>query len=1051
MDFNQVYSNLNSAQKVAVDSIEGTVMVVAGPGTGKTQVLGARIANIINQTDTHAENILCLTFTEAATVALRNRLYDFIGTEAQRVNIYTYHAFCNMVIQENKHLFGYQDLDAASDLEILEVVKEIIDELPRNHELKRYRGELYYESKPLIDLFNLIKKDRLTPKLIREKCNDYLREIENSEDFRLKRNTKNAQKGDFNQKYYDEQERIKKLIAASELFNSYESKMQERKRYDYNDMINWVIDSFIKHPNMLLSYQEQFLYILVDEYQDTNGSQNELLTLLINYWDNPNVFVVGDDDQSIYKFQGANVQNIYEFYNRFKDYIKLIVLTENYRSTPSILNASNSVIQHNNERLVGRIPGLSKNIISSNQSVTKQDTAVVVKSYPNTYQEIVSIASEIKELNAKGVPLKEIAVLYRNHDQSEDLMAYLQTEEIPFSVSVTENILQEPIIIQLLQLLEYISEESVYLDKGESLLFQILHSNRFKFLNAFEIAKLSHYISQDYSKGWREKIHEILITEHTDILSKESLKELRQFWSDLEHWQKEQYNVSLQTLVEHIMAKGAFISRAIASKQSIFEVQCLKSFYSFLKNETAKKPQLQLIDFLQIIKTLQNNNLGINLNKVVYGSNGIQLMTVHGSKGLEFDYVYVLGCSSDKWERNGQKLPYALDRIVVGEPSSAHEEEGRRLFYVAMTRARIGLSVSYAVLDDKNKPKNKSVYVAEMEHSNSCNMISEEVHEEHLVSFFNKTIDSNHTVFKNVTKLDFVDHELERFRMSATNLNSYLKCPVSFFYQNIVRVPSAKSESMTFGTAVHGTLETLFNSFISDRQLPKSNEFVERYKSILNRHREAFTPESFKLKIEYGEELLPKYYDYYKSEWTQNSEIETEISFKNCEIDGVPIRGQIDKIIKYPDHLVVVDYKTGNFEYAKGKIKPPVPEDILKPDETDHNKIYGGDYWRQIMFYYILISQDIRYNKPVEVGVLDFIEPYKGGFEQVKIHITQADVATVRSQIKNAYTSIMNKEFQKGCNLPDCVWCNFNQYYLKFELFHPHDLLDNQQEDMDEL
>jgi DNA helicase-2/ATP-dependent DNA helicase PcrA len=158
MDYKKVYNRLNDNQKIAVDSIDGTVMVVAGPGTGKTQVLGARIASILKKTDTHAENILCLTFTEAAATELRSRLNGMIGSESYKVGIYTYHGFCNMVIQDNKDVFGVQHLDSISDLETIEVLREIIDELPPNSLLKRYVGDVYFDVKNLKNLFALLKK-----------------------------------------------------------------------------------------------------------------------------------------------------------------------------------------------------------------------------------------------------------------------------------------------------------------------------------------------------------------------------------------------------------------------------------------------------------------------------------------------------------------------------------------------------------------------------------------------------------------------------------------------------------------------------------------------------------------------------------------------------------------------------------------------------------------------------------------------------------------------------------------------------------------------------
>lgn len=1035
MNFEQLLSSLNPAQKKAVNAIEGAVMVVAGPGTGKTQVLGARIANILQQTDCHPENILCLTFTEAATVALRNRLYEFIGSAAHRVNIYTYHAFCNMVIQDNKNHFGYQDLEAASDLETLEVVKEIIDELPSDHVLKRLKGEVYFDSKNLLQLFSLMKKDRHSPQKIESEAKEYLQMAANSEVFRLKRKTNYGKAGDLKKEYYVEEERIQKLIAASALFFTYQTKLLERRRYDYNDMINWVIDAFNSEENLLLQYQEQYQYVLVDEYQDTNGSQNELLYLLINYWDNPNVFVVGDDDQSIYKFQGANVENIFHFQQRYKNDIQLVVLEENYRSIPSILQASGSVIEHNNERLIKKVEGLSKTIRSANPALMNSDGKVEIHSYPNTYQEVIGIANEIKKMKSEGVSFKDIAILYRNHDQSNELVKYLQAEKIPFNVSVSQNILEVPIVKQVLKLLEYLQKEWELLDSGEEHLYEILHFTRFKKLRSFEIAKLAADHKDQYEKGFRESIREAISSGKPPYMHEESVHELRQFLDDIDYWIKKMATANLQTLVEQVMAKGGFISQALASSDNIFEVQCLKTLFNFIKEETAKRPHSTLKDLLRTLDLLRVNNLKLSLNKVIHGKDGVNLMTAHGSKGLEFDHVFVMGCTANKWEKNGQTLPFYLDRIISGEPDAAFEEEGRRLFYVALTRAKRSLKVTYAVLNENDKPMNKSVYVHELEESDACISFESEVDELLFMEFFNKTIDPVTEEFKGLTQLDFVDKQLENFRLSATNLNNYLKCPVSFFYQNIVRVPSAKNENMTFGSAMHFALEAYFREMLqTDQKVFPDNEFlIKRFKQHIDRHRESFTEESYERFMALGEQSLTALVEERKFNWEAHKDLDIEVSIKNVEIDGVPIRGILDKLIFNSESIQVVDYKTGKYSNARSKTKPPVDPDQLKEGETDHNKIYGGDYWRQVVFYKLLVESDPRFNKPVDSGLLEFVEAEGGVFNQIKITIEPGHLQEVKQQIKRSYDAILNKEFNHGCNKSDCVWCNFNHFYLNKE------------------
>ena len=309
--FKEEYLQLNEKQRLAVDTIDGPVMVIAGPGTGKTQILAARIGKILLETDTRPQNILCLTYTDAGTIAMRKRLQQFIGADAYKVNIYTFHAFCNDVIQDNLMLFEKTSLDAVSELESIELFKELIDAFPKNHPLKRYRGDVYFEINNLRNLFSSMKREGWVPAFISQKIDEYITSLPERDEFIAKRATGNFKKGDVRtDKIAEEKEKMEKLRAAVIEFDHYQNLMRKKNRYDFDDMINWVIKVFEDNKHILANYQEKFQYTLVDEYQDTSGTQNRLVQLLTGYWDKPNLFVVGDDDQSIYRFQGANIENM---------------------------------------------------------------------------------------------------------------------------------------------------------------------------------------------------------------------------------------------------------------------------------------------------------------------------------------------------------------------------------------------------------------------------------------------------------------------------------------------------------------------------------------------------------------------------------------------------------------------------------------------------------------------------------------------------------------------------------------------------------------------
>ena len=224
---------------------------------------------------------------------------------------------------------------------------------------------------------------------------------------------------------------MEKLKAAVNEFNRFKDLMRKRNRYDFDDMIIWVLDVFKENKLLLSKYQEQFQYILVDEYQDTSGTQNHLVELLISYWNHPNIFVVGDDDQSIYRFQGANIENMEKFADAYSKEIQTVVLTQNYRSTQPILDVAKSLIDRNNERLVKKIPGLSKELIASNTKINSLQNPPIISAYESEQQEMIGITLAIEKLLNEGVEAGSIAVIYKENKYGETLSSYFKRKQIP--------------------------------------------------------------------------------------------------------------------------------------------------------------------------------------------------------------------------------------------------------------------------------------------------------------------------------------------------------------------------------------------------------------------------------------------------------------------------------------------------------------------------------------------------------------------------------------------------------------------------------------------
>ena len=471
-----------------------------------------------------------------------------------------------------------------------------------------------------------------------------------------------------------------------------------------------------------------------------------------------------------------------------------------------------------------------------------------------------------------------------------------------------------------------------------------------------------------------------------------------------------------------------FVSRALNSQDATFKIQCLKTYYNFLKEETGRNTYLKLEGFLDKIELLKKNKLGLKLNKIVHGVNGVNLMTVHGSKGLQFDYVFVIGCTENNWEKDKNSLPFRLNTLLPGEPKEALKEESRRLFYVALTRARKHLEISFSLKNDNEKPLMRSLFVEEVLESKVCELTKAHAPEEDLLHFFDYMLKPNESKIAKLFEQDFVKKEVENFRLSATNLNSYLKCPVSFFYQNIIRVPSSKNDSMTFGSAIHSAIDKLYQERADIKSESDAIEILTKeYTDEMNNNKESFTKVNFERRLYYGKEILTKYYQNYSSHILNEKNVETEVFLNNCEIDGIHIRGQIDKLTISEGKVHVVDFKTGQYKYGKSKVSPPI-ELIDNPKESNFEKRYGGDYWRQILFYKALLESNKSSSLEVTSGEIDFIEPVDGEYKKHKVYFTNEEYLFVRRQIKETYQRIQNLEFNQGCEDDQCIWCSFDKH-----------------------
>jgi DNA helicase-2/ATP-dependent DNA helicase PcrA len=1023
--FQQDFEKLNPQQKKAVETIFGPVMVIAGPGTGKTQILSLRIANLLlSDAQVQPQNILCLTFTEEGKKNMRDRLFRLIGAEtAQHIAVHTYHSYCNEIIQQNISLFHKESLDAVSELEKIQYIKEILLSIPKTNAL--YNGkDPNKEAKYLLKLFSKMKQENWSASYLAEKTKEYITFLKTDESSISSRgNTKGQIKADILKHIQG----YEKSLDAIVLFDEYRKIMLKNQRYDFDDMINWVIKLLAENNDVLSFYQEKYQFLLVDEFQDTNGSQMELINLMSNYDDAPNTFVVGDDDQSIYRFQGASVENMNTFKQKYTPFgLSEICLKTNYRSYQGILDVSKNLIEKAGGRLVDTSPELDKNLVSYHTLDTNNDFQPKLLSFHNSRYEKVFIAKEIQRLINSGVDPKEIAVLYYDNNNCLELAEYLKLLNIPFYTKKNQNLLHDVLSNQVLTILKYISLESQNPYSADDKLFEILHYNFFN-IPSIEIAKAS-ILSNQYTavkKGqknsFRLYLQEQLAVHNPTLFEQTGIDKLLHAARIIESLIKESVNQSLIQILDTVCEQCQIFQSIFSSKNKYEELEILTALFDFIKDECHRNPMLHINEFIDLIDLMNENDIQIPRTKLYGNENAVRLFTVHASKGREFEYVFVAGCVNTNWEKKRTppttvKIPPTVFETALNNKDN---DELRRMLYVALTRAKKELYVSYFNQDLKEKDVEKSLFLYEIfgeKYEAEKPVVSNE-----MIFEFETLI--NHTdeeVVLQAMEKEFVDKQLSKFEMNVTALNNYLQCPLRFYYNNVVRIPSGLTETMTFGSAIHYALEKLFEDMKKNNQVfPPLERFEDHLKFYMSRNKEKFSPEGFKHKLEYGKDVLKNLYDKNLDTWSKNVDLEVHVK---ATVNDIPIKGLLDKIEYHEQGDFVIDYKTGdaNSSYTKEKFK----------SLADDKNGVGGDYWRQAIFYKILLdNQHPRKYKAISAQYV-FVEPDKKTKElTMPIHVAfkKEHEDQVKQQLTEVWHKIQNHDFYTGCGDEKCPSCNFSR------------------------
>ncbi|MCC6198872.1 ATP-dependent helicase [Candidatus Nomurabacteria bacterium] len=604
--FDEAYKALNPEQKRAVETIDGPIMVVAGPGTGKTQILTLRIANILAKTDTEPEQILALTFTEAAAHNMRRRLAELIGNPAYRVVISTFHGFCNEVIRRFPEDFPRViGSSAITDVEQAAVVEEIIEN--GSFVLLKPFGDRLLYVRDIVSTMSELKREGVTPErfaALVAKEKDTFAHIEDLY------HEKGAYKGKMKGEYIKLERKLLKNEELAQVYAKYQDKLAERKAYDFSDMILEVLTALETNPTLLQLLQEEHQYVLVDEHQDTNNAQNRIIELLMSYHgDRPNLFVVGDEKQAIFRFQGASIENFQYFKNKYKD-VRLIALTHNYRSTQAVLDAADSLLSS----------GLKKN-------APHAEVPIQIGEFENPASERYFVAHDIKEKIKSGVVPNEISILYRNNAHAFLVAGDLARLGIPYQIESDQDLFTQSDVARLLIIMRAVA---YYGD--DMYVAEFLH------VPLFGIDPLDAYKLLRKGADAKEKIL-------YDLLTHSEVAEIKALGEKMKAWVRESKKKDLLAFFEHIMRDAGMLEDMLGKPDAPERFDAINALFDQVRQLVARKSDATLADFFAYLATVQKHKLFIKRQTATSTEGKVRLMTVHKSKGLEFGHVYLIGAT----------------------------------------------------------------------------------------------------------------------------------------------------------------------------------------------------------------------------------------------------------------------------------------------------------------------------------------------------------------------------------------------------------------------
>lgn len=939
---------LNKQQKLAVEHKEGPLLIIAGAGTGKTSVVTQRIIHIMKSQWATPSEILALTFTEKASQEMMERIDLEMEYGYEQPWVSTFHAFCDRILRAEGHYIGLDtNYSLMTQAQSYIFMRKHLFDFPLK--IFRPQGNPTDFINDLIKHFSRLQDEDCSPE-------EYLKFVKGL-----------PQKSD------DEKQRYLELKELSETYDIYTKLKIEESKIDFGDLILLALKLFRDRPSVLKKYQDQFKYVLVDEFQDTNYTQNVLINTLVLGADYKNkrklprnLTVVGDDDQAIYKFRGAAISNILQFKEIYPDTSE-IVLNQNYRSRQEILDSAYRLIKHNDPYRLEVTEKIDKNLKASSVFEDMDDDAVNFVVAGNDNEEAEWIAKEILKLTGhsdievqgddsqsydesgqskllesssdKEYSFSDFAILTRANSHSEIFVQTLRYYGIPYKLGGQRGLYNRDEIQNLISYLKILVDYTDGIAMYKLLTMNIWGLSSREFVELNKLAREEKIsLFEELEKLWDVKlgeddwkIEDLNVKEDkllNSMLSVESISSVSDFLLILHNGIKLiKENKSIGEILYDFVTDSGYMKSLLEDENSenLFKISNVSKFFDLVKDFEKNNPGTNIYEYVDYLEYCIKVGESPSVDSSDFDDfDGVNVSTVHSSKGLEFPVVFLCNLVSDRFPTRNRSdripMPEELIKEVLSEEVSSKEEhiaEERRLFYVGATRAkeRLYLTASHFYGNAKTKKK-PSIFLYDI--------LDRDLQEE----FDSLAIGGNGESAKDRLEYyrkvdDIVGEDMEDIdttkRVSYSRLNTYEDCPKKYRYAYVLKVPSKPHASLSFGSTIHNTLYDFYTLLKNSKEglegivdKPTKDTLLELYEKrwIGGGYDSKSHEQERKLS---GRKMLRKYYKSLFSEDQRPYLLEEGFSVNLGESVFV---GKIDRIDIVDDskdvlEVEIVDYKTG--------------------------------------------------------------------------------------------------------------------------------------------